>query len=560
MRILIRLLILTIAALVTYGLWSLPNRPFELDPLPGGKLPSVSFAPFRAHQSPLTEDFASRDEIEEDLRLLSTEVMGVRTYTAREGLEVVPEIAREYGLKVLHSAWIDTDPEINEAEVEALIETANAHPDVIDRVIVGNEVLLRKSRTPGQLIGYIDRVREAVSQPVGYADVWEFWLKNPQVADHVDFIVIHILPYWEDVPVSVDDARERILQAYQEIHERFPGKPILIGEIGWPTAGRTRGPAETGLVDKARFINMVVRLAAEQGFDYNLIEAFDQPWKSINEGTVGANWGLFSAERERKFSLTGPVVADPYWRVHAAWAIGLGLAAGIAAFLRRPGLGVAGAAATAAAAFALSSGFVWAVHVAATQTYYPFETLRAWVLVGLHAVAAVALVLAFARTLSVGPDPAGPVLGRVGNAAAVLMTCAALLQTLLLVMDGRYRDFLVPDFAAPVVVLLALGLVRALKGLRGVQAFAVLHLPEHPERPGGSDLVAALLLAAGAVGIVAVEGIVNREAVTWAALVLGLAIPHAATGLLRRRVRDDAGRGDQSRNRSGSRGAPGFTA
>jgi exo-beta-1,3-glucanase (GH17 family) len=536
MRILLRLLILAAAALVTYGLWSWPNRPFELDPLPGGKLPSVSFAPFRADQSPLTEDFATREQIEEDLRLLSTEVRGIRTYTAREGLEEVPAIARELGLKVLHSAWIDTDPEINEAEVEALIETANAYPDVIDRVIVGNEVLLRKSRTPEQLIAYIDRVKAAVSQPVGYADVWEFWLRNPQVADHVDFIVIHILPYWEDVPVSVDHARERILEAYAEIRDRFPGKPILIGEIGWPTAGRTRGPAETGLVDKARFINMVVRLADEQGFDYNLIEAFDQPWKSINEGTVGANWGLFSAERERKFLLTGPVVADPYWRLHAAWAIAIGLAASTAAFLRRRSLGLLGAAATAAAAFGLSSGFVWAVHVAATQTYYPFETLRAWVLVGLHAAAAAAMVAAVARTLSAGPDPAGAVLGRIGNWAAALMTVGALLQTLLLVVDGRYRDFLVPDYAGPVVVLLVLGLLRAVKGMRGAEAAAVLRLPEHPERPGGTDLAAGLLLAAGAVGIVAVEGPVNREAVTWGVLMLGLAIPHAASGLLRRRA------------------------
>jgi hypothetical protein len=31
-----------------------------------------------------------------------------------------------------------------------------------------------------------------VTQPVTYADVWEFWLRNPQLADEVDFITVHM--------------------------------------------------------------------------------------------------------------------------------------------------------------------------------------------------------------------------------------------------------------------------------------------------------------------------------------------------------------------------------
>jgi exo-beta-1,3-glucanase (GH17 family) len=544
MRLPVRVLILLLVSLAAYAAWAWPNRPVDLEPLPGGRLPSVSFAPFRDGQSPLTEVFATRGQIEADLRLLAPEVRGVRTYTSREGLEAVPPIARELGLEVMQGAWIDSEPEINEAEIEALIRSAREYPDVVRRVIVGNEVLLRGTRTPAQLAELIGRVRAAIDQPVGYADVWEFWLRHPQMAEHVDFIVIHILPYWEDDPVSVDGAERRILEAHAAIRERFPGKPVVIGEIGWPTAGRTRGPAETGLVEKARFINMVVRLAEREGFDYNLIEAFDQSWKSLNEGTVGANWGLFSADRERKFSLSGPVVADPLWRRHAAAAIVLALAGTALAVRRRP-LGAAGFLATAALAQGLAGGLVWAVHVAASETYYPFETMRAWALVAVHAVAAASILRAFAEALGGGrpggegrPGDEGR-LGRPGGTAVVLLTLTAMAQTALLVVDGRYRDFLVPDLAGPAVGLLLLGLVRVDRG--EAMPFAVIPVPPRAGR------AAAVLLVLGAAAIVLSEGWVNREAVTWAVLLAVLAVPWAAVAV-------------QSRNRSGRSAAPGATA
>ena len=344
MRVLLLLAILAVTVLGNFALWALPNRPQPLEPPPGGKLQSVSFAPFHDGQSPLTMVYPTKAQIEEDLKLLKDEVMAVRTYTSREGLEHVPALARKYGIKVMQGSWIGGKPILNEEEVQAQIRLANEYPDVIDKVIVGNEVLLRGDRTVDQLIEYIRYVKAHVKQPVTYADVWEWWLKYPQVADEVDFITIHLLPYWEDVPTSVEDAEERILEAYKTIRERFPGKPILVGEVGWPTAGRTRGPAETGLVNKARFINQFVRMAEREGFQYNIVEAFDQGWKSANEGTVGANWGLFSTDRERKFSLAGPVVENPYWVRHFALSSGLAVLAVLVAATTTPGLDIQAAA------------------------------------------------------------------------------------------------------------------------------------------------------------------------------------------------------------------------
>ncbi len=477
MRVFLLLAVLAAAVLGNFALWALPNRPQPLEPPPGGKLQSVSFAPFRDGQSPLTMVYPTKAQIEEDLKLLKDEVMSVRTYTSREGLEHVPELARKYGIKVMQGAWIGSKPILNEEEVLAQIRLANQYPDVIDKVIVGNEVLLRNDRTVDQLIEYIRYVKAHVKQPVTYADVWEWWLKYPQVADEVDFITIHLLPYWEDIPTSVEDAEERILEAYKTIHERFPGKPILVGEVGWPTAGRTRGPAETGLVNKARFINQFVRMAEREGFQYNIVEAFDQGWKSANEGTVGANWGLFSTDRERKFSLAGPVVENPYWVRHFALSSGLAVLAVLAAAATTPGLvsrlRPGRAILLAVLAQGMASALVLAAHVAWTETYYTFETIRAALLFALQAVLAAAILELAARLLT---DPSRKSSGRLanlGDAAAILMAAVAVVATVLLVFDGRYRDFPVPDYLVPGLALPALGLIRMVLQGGGWSAFTV---------------------------------------------------------------------------------------
>ena len=159
MRVFLLIAILAVTVLGNFALWALPNRPQPLEPPPGGKLQSVSFAPFHDGQSPLTMVYPMKAQIEEDLKLLKDEVMAVRTYTSREGLEHVPALARKYGIKVMQGSWIGTKTRLNEEEVQAQIRLANEYPDVIDKVIVGNEVLLRNDRTVDQLIDTSGRSR-----------------------------------------------------------------------------------------------------------------------------------------------------------------------------------------------------------------------------------------------------------------------------------------------------------------------------------------------------------------------------------------------------------------
>jgi hypothetical protein len=221
-----------------------------------------------------------------------------------------------------------------------------------------------------------------VRQPVTYADVWEFWLRNPQLADEVDFVTIHILPYWEDEPIGLDrrepDGKrsidKHIVDIYRKVQERFPNKKIVIGETGWPSDGRMRSDARPGRIEQVRFFSTFRTIAERERFDYNFVEAFDQFWKARQEGTVGASWGLMDAYRGDKFELGKPVVAEPLWRNLFALSTILSGLLVLAFMTTRRSAGVKAIAIFAVFAQLVATCYVQAVWIDASRAFY-FERM-----------------------------------------------------------------------------------------------------------------------------------------------------------------------------------------
>ena len=228
---------------------------------PTHKLQCASYTPFDKDQSPFDQPFVPRAErMDADLALLATRFQCIRTYS-QAGLEGLPDLARKHGLKLMIGAWVSSDPVATAQEVDALIASANANPDVVSSVIVGNEALLRKEVTAPQLVKLINTVKSQIKQPVTYADVWEFWLQHPEIAPAVDFLTIHLLPYWEDDPAGIDQAVNHVAQIRQMFGNKFAPKDILIGETGWPSEGRQRETALPSRVNEAKFIRGFVTQA-----------------------------------------------------------------------------------------------------------------------------------------------------------------------------------------------------------------------------------------------------------------------------------------------------------
>jgi exo-beta-1,3-glucanase (GH17 family)/cellulose synthase/poly-beta-1,6-N-acetylglucosamine synthase-like glycosyltransferase len=281
-------------------------------------------------------DNISPELIDRDMAQLARVTGHIRTYTVAHGMDKVPEIAARYGLTVSLGIWITADLEENEKEIETAIAVAKANRGTIDRVFVGNEAMLFSYVTPEQLNGYIRRVRAALPARIKITtgEPWSTWLLYPEIGKYVDVISVHLFPYWEGI-----DARngfDFMQRAYADVQQEFPDKPVIIGEAGWPSEGRSKRNAEPSLANEAYFMRGFVQLAMEKGWDYYLLEAYDQPWKIGSEGAVGAYWGLFDADGNPKFTFTGLQRSFPQWRIYALVAAILTLLLGLLILGRMP--------------------------------------------------------------------------------------------------------------------------------------------------------------------------------------------------------------------------------
>jgi exo-beta-1,3-glucanase (GH17 family)/cellulose synthase/poly-beta-1,6-N-acetylglucosamine synthase-like glycosyltransferase len=379
------LFVLLALSAITLGVWAIANRPMVEPPWPA-KVAGYAYSPYRAGQSPLEDIHPSPDEIRADLALLATQTDRIRTYSATGAPGDVPALAAEFGIKVTAGAWLSADPVQNVIEVTRLVELVNANPN-IDRVIVGNEVLLREEMSVDDLLQYVRFVRGQVRVPVSTAEPWHLWTEHRVLARECDFIAAHFLPYWQGK--SLEDANDHIASIHYAITQAFPGKPVLLAEVGWPSRGREVGEAEATIADEARFLRNFLPMAADLKLDYFLMEAFDQPWKQANEGSVGAYWGVWDADRQQKFPFTRPIVETPEWK----WLVAVSIALALLTFLllltdgsllRKRAL-----AFLAAVAFASTTTLVWM----ANEYFDQYATLGTVLLGIVLAVSALGVML-----------------------------------------------------------------------------------------------------------------------------------------------------------------------
>mgnify|MGYP005840737005 CR=1 FL=1 len=516
------LLFALVAALIWLA-WHQLGRPVPLPAVPGHaqKLNCLSYAPFRGGQAPYMRPLRlPDDQIKEDLKHLSKVTSCIRTYSATGPESKVTRIASELGFKVLQGIWLNRNLAENRREIEAALRLVRQHPGTIAALIVGNETLLRGELGPERIKVYLEEVRRRANLLVTYADVWEFWLKAPELAPAVDFITIHVLPYWEDRPVRAGEAVGHVRAVREKVAKTFPGKEILIGEVGWPSEGRMRAGALPSPANQARVLGGVVAAAKEEGWKVNLIEAFDQPWKRILEGTVGGSWGVFDGKtRAPKFRFGDPVSNHPRWRLSAMLGIGAAFFIFAAASLAGRRKEVDWTTGLAVAGIALSSGLVFGAAALGLPMEPPVlgDRLRSAAMLVLSLIVPVLAAAAVVRAeplagLTVALNPS---LWRRERRAGVLLSClfaavlvAAMHVALGLVFDPRYKDFQLLLLTGPVA------------------AFAILVAARNGGalRPDLAERVAATILIGSALFVVWNEGVANRQALFFGTLLVILAL------------------------------------
>jgi exo-beta-1,3-glucanase (GH17 family) len=463
---------------------------------PNAKLQCVSYAPFRGAQTPLDPTtHIEAEQIAQDLAGLATITDCVRTYSIENGLDQVPSLAAKVGLKVIQGIWLGSNRLKNQFQIATAVRLTKEYPGVITSLVVGNEVLLRGEMTANDLAANIRAVKAQVSVPVTYADVWEFWLKNREIYDAVDFVTIHILPYWEDMPVKAKFASSHVNSIRMRMAVAFPNKEILIGETGWPSAGRMREGALPSRTNQARVVSEILDLAKRENFRVNLIEAYDQPWKRQLEGTVGGFWGLFdSVKREVKYPPGVAISNYPAWKWQMGGGMGLSfLIFGVAWLtLRRRPWTPRPVSWIAVGLSATSAGILLGIGV--DKMLYESYGIGGWIQWGALLAVAIASPLFCAHAIMAGRslptflELLGPPEFRTRSWLTALLAIVLAVTTLLgaetalgLTFDPRYHDF---PYASLTMAVVPIALLTA------------LNRPKKGERPVAESVFAGLLVVA----------------------------------------------------------------
>ena len=492
-------------------------------------LPCVSYAPFHRPQStPLAPDgAASADQVEEDLVRLKPLTNCVRTYGVAQGLDAVPRFARKLGMRVRQGVWLGRDDAANRVEIERAIALAQDYRDVIDVLIVGNEVLLRRDLSVEQLSGYLREVKSRTDIAVTYADVWEFWQRHALLRNEVDWVTVHILPYWEDVPVSAMEAADHVFKTAHDMQMAFTGKPVWVGETGWPATGRQRAGARPGVFEQTLLIRQLASRAAKERVAINIIEAFDQPWKRALEGAMGGAWGLFTADGARRVSLNGDVIKDINWQpvfVGAGVGFLLGLIVlwlnGLIVDQSRPKGFLIASSLTAASMGAALIGVAVALHMAFIVLWSrtSSESTIASAIAAIVLAATIVMLYVIAGE-SAETDERSMRVPRAFAWAQITLLFVAASWALILAADPRYRGFPVALFSVPAALSGCFVLLK-----ERVDSHGYLH---------HESLFLSWSLVLVTAVMVTQEGVANTEALALAGCWVLLAAPSIVDAMMR---------------------------
>lgn len=273
------------------------------------RIGGINYAPFRSGQDP-EGIYPSHEEICEDLALIKKLTDDIRIYSVKSTLQDIPMLAESFGIRVTLGIWIGPDDKSNQDEIDRAIELTNMSSNIV-AVLVGNEAIFRQDVSIDQLISYVTKVREKVKVPVSVSEQWHVWEDHSQLKNHVDMVAAHVLPYWE--LKKNKNAYGLTLDRIQHLEALFPGLPLLITEVGWPSSG-----ARTTKSDQVIYLQKLILSLNAQERRYFVIEAFDQPWK-VGEGSVGPHWGIFTALREQKKLFMKRGLPSPGWRYFVAY-------------------------------------------------------------------------------------------------------------------------------------------------------------------------------------------------------------------------------------------------
>lgn len=261
-----------------------------------GGMHGLCYSAYEEGQQP--GSILTEEQIRKRMAIIAPYTKWIRTFSCIEGNELIPKVAKEFGIKTLVGAWLGDDKELIEKEIEGLIKLAKG--GYVDIAAVGNEVLYRNDMSEDELLNYINRVKQAIpGVPVGYVDAYYEFSVHPAITEACDVILANCYPYWEKCHIDYSLVHAR--QMYFQALAAGKGKKVIITETGWPSQGTGLGDAEPSRANAVRYFLNMQKWSAEENIEMFYFTSFDESWKVGAEGDVGAFWGLWDKNGKLKF-------------------------------------------------------------------------------------------------------------------------------------------------------------------------------------------------------------------------------------------------------------------
>lgn len=305
--------ILVIALVIVAGCSSPdPSREITQAPTlqtPGREMPvpatpplhGICFSPYMDGQAPGNPAVLSTSQIRERLDIVAAYATWIRTYGCDSGLEQIPALARSLQKNTSAGVWLGGDSTADQRQIETLVGLAQG--GYVDVAVVGNEAIYGGHLTAGQLILYLRSVRSRVPATVKVttAEPLSTWKKYPGLITEVDLVYVNLYPFWNGI--AVEDAVTNIAGEYQDAVDLAGGRPVVISETGWPSAGKPHGLALPSGENAGRYYREFTAWAGNTSAEYFYFEAFDEQWKGSNTLDTERHWGLWDSSGRRKFPL-----------------------------------------------------------------------------------------------------------------------------------------------------------------------------------------------------------------------------------------------------------------
>ncbi|MDG1014362.1 MAG: glycosyl hydrolase family 17 protein [Flavobacteriaceae bacterium] len=256
----------------------------------------LCFSPYEEGQKP--GDPITEAQIRRRLEIIAQHTKWIRSFSCTEGNDLIPKLAKEYGLKTLVGAWLGNDLTTNDKEMKALIKLSK--DGFVDIAAVGNEVMYRGDLSEIELLNHIQDFKTAVPNvEVGYVDAYYEFTDRPKITEACDVILANCYPYWEEC--HMDYSLLYMKQMYQQALRAGQGKKVIITETGWPSQGSDLGVSHPSHDNALKYFINAQLWSNQDQIEMFYFSSFDESWKVGSEGDVGAFWGLWDKNEKLKF-------------------------------------------------------------------------------------------------------------------------------------------------------------------------------------------------------------------------------------------------------------------